>query len=69
MARWPCSPDGPIVRLGSDCSGMDSPEVALDQLSLGARVEVPFASDMQEACRRLCTVGPLCQPWPAAGEA
>ena len=47
----PCSPDGPIIRLGSDCSGLDSPKIALDLMGLGSRVEVRFCSDKLATCR------------------
>ena len=51
-SAWPCSPDGPVIRLGSDCSGLDSPKVALDLMGLGSRVQLRFCSDKQKACRR-----------------
>ena len=47
----PCSPNGPIIRLGSDCSGLDSPKIALDLMGLGSRVEVRFCSDKLPTCR------------------
>ena len=50
-AAWPCGPTGPVIRLGSDCSGMDSPKVALDLMGLGLRVQCCFCSDKERACR------------------
>lgn len=47
----PCSPNGPTIRLGSDCSGLDSPKIALDLMGLGSRVEVCFCSDKLATCR------------------
>ena len=46
-----CSPNGPTIRLGSDCSGLDSPKIALDLMGLGSRVEVCFCSDRLATCR------------------
>ena len=51
-AAWPCSSAGPIIRVGSDCSGMDSPKAALDLMGLGQRVQCCFCSDKEPACRR-----------------
>ena len=50
-ATWPCGPAGPVIRLGSDCSGLDSPKVALDLMGLGSRVECCFCSDKERACQ------------------
>ena len=49
-AAWPVGPDGPIIRVGSDCSGMESPKVALDRMGVGRRVECCFCSDKDPAC-------------------
>ena len=46
-----CSPNGPPIRLGPDCSGLDSPKIALDLMGLGSRVEVCFCSDKLATCR------------------
>ena len=55
-AAWPCSSAGPIIRVGSDCSGMDAPKAALDLMGLGQRVQCCFCSDKEPACRRFLKV-------------
>ena len=50
-AAWPVGPDGPVIRVGSDCSGLESPKVALDRMGVGRRVECCFCSDKDPVCQ------------------
>ena len=51
MRSFPCAREGSDIRVGSDCSGLDSPKIALDLMGLGSRVEVRFCSDKLATCR------------------
>ncbi len=50
--RWPCASAGPVITIGSDCSGLDSVMAALDQMGLRSRVRLMFCSEKDRWCRR-----------------
>ena len=50
--RWPLGQKGCRIRLGSDCSGMESAKAALDHLGLRERVTLEFCSDKDPLCRK-----------------
>ncbi len=51
LHRWPCASTGPTITVGSDCSGLDSVMVALNQMGLGVRVKLQFCSDNDPTCQ------------------
>ena len=44
MGAYPCAPTGSVIKVGSDCSGVESVVTALGQMGLGNRVWVEFFS-------------------------
>ena len=42
MRAFPCAREGFVIRVGSDCSGLDSVVTALGQMGLGNRVRLDF---------------------------
>ena len=51
MRDFPCAREGSVIRVGSDCSGLDSVVTALGQMGLGNRVRLEFAYDKDPRCR------------------
>ena len=52
-SSWPCGATGPVIKVGSDCSGLESVLTALDQLGLGQRVRAEFVCDTDPLCRKV----------------
>ena len=52
-SSWPCGATGPVIKVGSDCSGLESVLTALDQLGLGRRVRAEFVCDKDPLCRKV----------------
>ena len=53
-SSWPCNATGPVITVGSDCSGLGSVLTALDQLGLGQRVRAEFVCcDTDPLCRKV----------------
>ena len=52
-SSWPCGATGPVIKVGSDCSGLESVLTALDQLGLGQRVRAEFVCDKDPLCRKV----------------
>ena len=51
MRAFPCAREGSVIRVGSDCSGLDSVVTALGQMGLGNRVRLEFVHDKDPRCR------------------
>ena len=51
LDAWPCACSGPVIKVGSDCSGLESVVAALCQMGLGKRVRVEFVCDKDPLCR------------------
>ena len=51
MRSFPCAREGSVIRVGSDCSGLDSVVTALGQMGLGNRVRLEFVHDKDPRCR------------------
>ena len=52
-SSWPCGATGPVIKVGSDCSGLESVMTALDQMGLGQRVRAEFVCDKDPLCRKV----------------
>ena len=52
-SSWPCGATGPVIKVGSDCSGLESVLTALDQLGLGQRVRAEFVCNNDPLCRKV----------------
>ncbi len=52
-SSWPCGATGPVIKVGSDCSGIDSALTAFDQLGMGQRVQAEFVCEKDPVCRKV----------------
>ena len=52
-SSWPCGATGPVIKVGSDCSGLDSVLTAFYQLGLRQRVRAEFVCDKDPVCRKI----------------
>ena len=52
LGAWPCAREGPVIKVGSDCSGLESVVAALHQMGLGDRVKLEFVCDNDPGCRQ-----------------
>ena len=52
---FPCARKGSVIRVGSDCSGLESVVTALGQMGLGNRVCLEFVGDKDPNCRSFLT--------------
>ena len=52
LGAWPCAREGPVIKVGSDCSGLESVVAALHQMGLGDRVKLEFVCDLDPGCRK-----------------
>ena len=50
---WPCQAEGPVIKVGSDCSGLESVLTALDQMGLRKRVQAEFVCNNDLRCRKV----------------
>ena len=52
-SSWPCGATGPVIKVGSDCSGVDSVLTAFDQLGMDQRVQAEFVCEKDPVCRKV----------------